>query len=217
MMAVLSYRLRSQDNFIGYWQPQVSLEYKVTPLYSHNNSIEERHFYYKDNSSFWQVQQLDLSHFSQYKFLDNQTVALGIQYRFRENFIEDEQNELRFTQQFNKTVRGFVVRHGHRFRAEQRIKSDATTHRFRYRYALDFPIAGQTLDVNEFFIAVATESLFSMASESKPEWDQRLMINMGTAFNSLITVEFGLEYRLENYSRELQHILIVNSGLNFSL
>ena len=207
----------AQDNFSGSMQPQVTLEYKITPTYSHTNGLEERHFYNKNGKNFWKTQQLDLFHFSQLRILDNQTLALGLQYRFREIFDKKEKDELRFTEQYAFSKRGYSVRYGHRARLEQRISDRRTTHRFRYRFMIDFPLGGLTLDINEIYLAIGSESLLSMASFIKPEWDQRLLLDFGWFITNNITIEIGVEHRIENYTRQVKQKLFLNSGINFSL
>lgn len=206
-----------QSNFSGSMQPQITFKYKITPLYTHVNGLEERHFFNRDGSSFWKTQQLDLFHFSQLRILDNQSIAVGIQYRFREMFEKRANDELRFTEQYAYNRRGFSVRYGHRFRAEQRIETGQTTHRFRYRFMLDFPVTSQTLDVNEIYIALGTESLHSISSSIKPEWDQRLIIDFGWFLTKSINIELGFEHRIENYTSKVAQKLFFNSGLNFSI
>ncbi|UZO79288.1 DUF2490 domain-containing protein [Aquimarina sp. ERC-38] len=207
----------AQSNFGGFMQPQVTLEYKITPMYSHTNGIEERNSFSREAKSFWEVQQLDLFHFSQLRILDNQTLAIGIQYRFRQLFSEDKEDELRFTEQYSLTKRGFSVRYGHRLRTEQRISKEETIHRFRYRFMLDFPLKGQVLDIHELYIAFGTESLWSVASSTQPEFDQRLLMDFGWVVTKSISLELGIEHRIENYTNDVAQNLFINSSLNFSL
>lgn len=105
---------------------------------------------------------MDLAHFSKLKIRDNQSIALGLQYRFRQNF-ENGENELRLTQQYNITNKPNAVRFGHRLRTEQRITNSLTTHRFRYRFALDFPLVGEKLDTGEPYFVGSFENLLSVA------------------------------------------------------
>ena len=175
--------LSAQQNFNGFMQPQVTVAYKVTPLYSHTHGIEERNYVNEEGVGTWRVQQLDIFHFSQLRILDNQSIAVGIQYRFREVFSNENRDELRFTEQYAITKRGFAIRYGHRIRAEQRIQSNQTEHRMRYRFMLDFPLWSQDLDINEIYLALGTESLWSMGVHQKPVFDQRIMLDFGWFFS----------------------------------
>ncbi len=207
---------QAQENFTGYLQPQVALNYDVTPFYSHNFSAQNRNYFYEDENSRLQVRQLDLSHFSNLKIRDNQSMALGVMYRFRENF-DDGPNELRFTQQYNITQKKFVVRYGHRFRTEQRITDVMTTHRFRYRFSIDFPLLGERIDIGEPYLVGNLETLLSLARSQGPQYDQRLTLNLGWLLNKETKLQVGTEYRFEDFTVETENVLFLLTTLNFSL
>ncbi len=145
---VFHFFVNAQENLTAYWQPAMALNYKVTETYLHNFSIQNRNYVFDDEALQLSVRQLDLVHFSNLKLQHNQSVAFGILYRFRETF-DGGANELRLTQQYNIQSSPYVVRYGHRLRSEQRITAAKTTHRFRYRFSLDFPLQGEKLDVGE--------------------------------------------------------------------
>jgi hypothetical protein len=63
---------------------------------------------------------------------------------------------------------------GYRVRAEQRITDKPTIHRFRYRFAIDFPLQGEALDVGERYAVFSAKSLLSVAKALLPEYDQRV-------------------------------------------
>lgn len=210
-------RLSAQDNFTGYLQPQISLNYDVATDYSHNFSVEQRSYLYDSDEAVLRARQFDLVHFSKLKVRDDQSVALGIKYRFREAFEPDRSNELRFTEQFNLTDKFGAVRIGNRFRAEQRITPDLTVHRFRYRLAIDFPLSGETLDVGEAYFVASTEGLLSVAKSIKPEWDQRLTGNFGWLLNAETKVQMGLEYRIEDYGQQPENVVFLLMTLVFSI
>ncbi len=187
-----------QENFTSYWQPQLAINYKISSTYSHNFSLAHRTFLVDEGVSKFRGRQLDLAHFSKLSLQDNQSVALGIQYRFRDIF-ESNPDELRFTQQYNITHRPRVVRFGHRVRAEQRITSESTIHRFRYRFATDFPLQGEKLDVGEPFLVCSLENLLSVAKSENPEYDFRLNAQIGWRLDKGLNLQLGMEYRLEDY------------------
>jgi hypothetical protein len=47
-------------------------------------------------------------------------------------------------------------------------------HRFRYRFAIDFPLQGEALDVGERYAVFSAKSLLSVAKALLPEYDQRV-------------------------------------------
>ncbi|RNC92533.1 MAG: DUF2490 domain-containing protein [Allomuricauda sp.] len=211
-----SHLLLAQENFTGYFQPQIAFNYEVSPFYSHNFSLENRNYFIQEGRSQFQVRHLHLAHFSNLKIKDNQSIALGIQYRFRETFDEGS-NEIRLTQQYNITNRPFVVRFGHRLRAEQRILKSLTIHRFRYRFSLDFPLQGERLDIGEAYLIGNVETLLSVPKSTNPEYDQRFTLNIGWLLNKELKFQIGAEYRFEDFMEGTQHVLFFLSTLNFSL
>jgi hypothetical protein len=211
------FTLFAQSSFTGYLEPSVALNYKITSSYSHNFSFANRTYFYKDEAYLLKARHLDLSHFSELKFRPNQSFALGVQYRFRDNFEPDRENELRFTQQYNFTFRPRIIRFGFRFRSEQRIQPSLTTHRFRFRFAADLPLQGEKLDVGETYLIASTESLLSLAKANKPSFDQRFTTNIGYFLSETIKIQAGLEYRLENYNQETNRVFFITSSLILAL
>ena len=209
--------LRGQDNFVAYWQPATSINYMVAPGYQHNFSLTNRSYAYRDNQWDLSGRQLDLAHFSTWKFVDNQSVGFGLQYRFRKWFEPDRGNELRLTQQFNYTRKPFATRFGQRLRAEQRIFKSRTIHRFRYRFALDRPLMGEKLDVGEPYLVATGEILLSVGNAQIPQWDHRLGFNAGWLITSGTKLQAGIEYRMEDFSNLATDVFFLNTTLVLSL
>ncbi|RRQ50339.1 DUF2490 domain-containing protein [Maribacter algicola] len=207
----------AQDNLTGYWNPQVALNYDVTPNYSHNFSIENRSFLYRDSDVQLTVRQIDINHFSNLKTRDNQSVGFGIKYRIRNSFDNNANNELRLTQQFNVTFKNGSIRYGNRFRAEQRITNENTVHRFRYRFAIDFPLKGEELDVGEPYLVLSTEALLSVGKSMNPEYDQRITPKLGWILSPTTKFQIGGEYRAENYLHTTENVLFFLTELVLSL
>lgn len=209
--------IHAQDNLTGYWQPQFALNYDVTGTYSHNFSVANRNYIIDDSEVMLKTRQIDLAHFSKFKIKDNQSIALGVQYRFRENF-DDGENELRLTQQFNVTHKPFSVRFGHRFRSEQRITEPLTVHRFRYRFAVDFPLKGEKLDVGEPCFVASLENLLSAAKGYSPQYDTRLSGQIGWQLDHGLKLLMGVEYRMEDYASGLpQNVVFLLTSAQLSL
>nr|WP_297786263.1 DUF2490 domain-containing protein [uncultured Allomuricauda sp.] len=209
--------MQGQENLTGYWQPQFAVSYKVVGSYSHNFSVANRNYIFDDGEFTLKGRQVDMAHFSQLKIRDNQSIALGVQYRFRNNF-EDKENELRLTQQYNITNKPFAVRFGHRLRSEQRITNSLTTHRFRYRFAMDFPLVGEKLDPGEPYFVGSFENLLSVAKHKDPQYDTRVSGQVGWQLNGGIKFQMGVEYRIEDYSSRLpQNVLFLLTSVQLSL
>ena len=209
--------LLGQENLTGYFQPKVALNYKVANNYKHNFSIAERIFIFEDESVNFRIRQIDLIHFSNLKIKDNQSIALGIQYRFRETFETDKSDELRLTQQYNFTSKPRNVRYGHRIQLQQRITSSLTIHRFRYRFTADFPLQGEQLDIGEAYFVGNLEALLSTAKRNLPEYDQRFTANIGWLLREKTKLQVGLEYRFEDYTHDTSNVFFVLTSLILSL
>lgn len=207
--------LSGQDNFTGYFEPDIALNYKVLTNYKHIFEIAQRSYMYDEKLQL-QVRQLDISHFSELKIAYGQSIALGIQYRFRNTF-DGGENELRFTQQYNITHQHGNLRIGERVRAEQRVRSSLTIHRFRYRLAFDLPLSGEKLDVGEPYFVASTESLLSVSRGNGPEFDQRLSANIGWVVSHSVKLEIGTQYRIENYTQSTENVLFLLTSLVLSL
>ncbi len=205
-----------QDDFTGYFEPDISLNYEVSKNYGHNFKVSQRSYLYEDDFGF-RARQLDFSHFSSLKIGFDQSIALGIQYRFREVFENNQENELRFTQQYNIKKQRGAVRFGNRLRFEQRINPSLTIHRFRYRFALDFPLHGEKLDIGEAYFIVSTESLVSVAKSKYPEYDQRVTVNVGWLLKEKTKIQTGLEYRVEDYTNDSKNVLFATTSLVLNL
>lgn len=205
----------AQEKFRSYWEPEIEISYAIAPLYSHKFSIEKRSLIYEDILLF-DIAQFDLSHFSEYKLLDNQSVALGLMYRTRAPFGK-EQDEFRLTEQYSLTATTMNFRLGHRFRLEHRFSGKPVVHRLRYRLAIDFPIQGTRLDVGEPFFTGSWENLLSLANTEKPSYEQRYTVALGFLVNKKLTLTGGLEYRLDDYTRTAQHTIFVLSSASISL
>lgn len=209
--------ISAQDNLTGYWQPQFAINYDVTGVYSHNFSVANRNYIIDDSEVLLKVRQIDLAHFSKLSIKDNQSIALGVQYRFRNNF-DGGENELRLTQQYNVTNKPFSVRYGHRFRSEQRITTPLTTHRFRYRFAVDFPLKGEKLDMGEPYFVGSFENLLSVAKGNSPQFDTRLSGQVGWRLDHGLKLQVGVEYRMEEYTSGLpQNVVFLLTSAQLAL
>lgn len=198
----------AQDDFETLGESSIAVNHKVDDYYSYNFSARNRYYLYQDNNFNFEIRQIDFVHFSTYKLDFNNSLSFGIQYRFRENF-DGGSNELRLTQQYNYTKQKFALRFGHRFRFEQRILEDITILRSRYRFALDFPLNGEKLDVGETYLVTSMEALLSVNSSIKPEFDHRTTAQIGWLINKDFKLQTGLEYRFEAFNLDTEYRLFV--------
>ena len=206
-----------QEKFNGFYEPYIKLDYDVSKKFSQEFILEERTIWYDDQSFKFQVKQIDIAHFSKLKLSDKNTVAFGIQYRFRENFDKDKENELRFTEEYTYTTKPKATEFEHRVRAEQRITSSETSHRFRYNFAVNRSFNGTEIKKGNAYIIGDLETLLTVAKTSKPEYEQRIGAGVGFAVSDLMKIELVTEYRLSDFTQNLVHELYFVTGLKISL
>lgn len=189
----------AQDNFESLGETAFAVNHKLSESYSINFSARSRYYLYRDANFNIENRQVDLVHFSTYNLDYNHSLSFGVQYRFRENF-DGGSNELRLSQQFNYTKQNLALRFGHRFQLEQRILDDRTILRSRYRFALDFPLNGEKLDVGESYLVISMEALLSLAKQQNPEIDHRTTAQIGWLVSEQLRLQMGLEYRFEAFN-----------------
>lgn len=184
-----------QEDLLGFIQPQISLNYSLTPVYAHNFSVSQRVFFLNPPEAGLPTRHIDLSHFSNLKLAGQRSVGLGIMYRFREAFEDRDVNELRLTEQVNFTFQHHSLRFGHRLRAEQRILPLRTVHRFRYRFAADGPLQGEELNFRELYWIGHVEGLMSVGKGLAPIYGLRASAWVGYLANETFRLQIGTEFR----------------------
>ncbi|WP_245617610.1 DUF2490 domain-containing protein [Siansivirga zeaxanthinifaciens] len=206
-----SFVLKAQNNFMTLGETSFALNHKVSKNYSLNFATRSRYFIYNNQNLQYQQQQIDIFHFSTIALNFNHDLSLGIYYRNRDLF-NTGSDEVRITQQFNYKKQKLGIRYGHRFRAEQRIFNTKTVFRQRYRFAVDFPLSGEKLDVGEPYFLSSLEALLSLSKPDKPEIDQRSTAQIGYQLTENLKLQIGLEYRLEAFNVKTKHNLFALSS-----
>lgn len=206
----------AQEKFTGYFEPYLELEYDLTETYSHKFTLENRVRWYDQQGLKIDVTQFDLAHFSGFKLNDKNAIAIGIQYRFEEYFNTDEENELRFTQQYKYTSKYKAAKIQHRLRAEQRISASLTSHRYRYKFKIISPFKiSQIVKSKPHFIG-SLETLLTVADGIDPKYEQRAGIGIGWSLTDFADLELVTEYRLDDFTKNLGHELFVVTGITFT-
>lgn len=198
----------TQNNLETLGESAVDLNYNISKNYSINVSVRSRYYLYKDAQFTFEQRQLDFVHFSTFKLNYNHNLSFGLQYR-NSHLFSERSNEIRLTQQFNYVKQQFGVRYGHRIRTEQRFLNTETIFRQRYRFAIDFPLNGEKLDIGEAYFIGALEGLLSLNKISNPEIDQRTSAQIGWQLTKTLKLQTGLEYRFEAFNIKTQHLLFV--------
>jgi len=202
---------KAQGHFVALGESSFAVNHKVSKNYTANFATRSRYFLYRNAAIQYHQQQIDIFHFSTFKLDFSHDLSFGIYYRNRDLF-EAGSDELRFTQQFNYKKQRLGVRYGHRFRAEQRILDTKTIFRQRYRFAVDFPLNGEKLDIGEPYFIGALEGLLSLSKPDTPEIDQRTTAQIGWQLTENLKLQTGLEYRLEAFNIKGRNNLFVLSS-----
>ena len=205
-----------QEKFKGFYEPYIKLTYNVGKNYSQEFTIEERTLWYDESFKF-NIKQIDLAHFSNLKLSEKNAVAVGIQYRFRENFDKDRENELRFTEEYTFATKPSATEFEHRLRAEQRITSSEVSHRFRYNFAVSRSFNGTEIKKGNAYMIADLETLLTVTKTSKPEYEQRIGTGVGWALSDLMKIELVTEYRLSDFTQNLVHEIYFVTGIKISL
>lgn len=206
----------AQDDFETLGESSFAIDHKVSNAYSYNFATRSRYYFYKDEAATLTNRQIDLVHFSTLKLNYNRSVSFGIQYRFRTIF-DGESNELRLTQQFNYTKQNLALRFGHRIRFEQRILESITIFRSRYRFALDFALKGEKLNIGEPYFVGSMEALLSQNQNIKSELDHRTTAHIGWLISEKLKLQVGLEYRFEAFNVATEQKLFFLTAANLNI
>lgn len=206
---------QAQNNFTGYFEPAIEVSYQVSPKYSHSFGVENRNYIYRRYEMAYNVKQIDMSHFSEYRWRPQYAIGLGLQYRLENAFEDDEENEFRIQEQVVYTPKTLGFEVSHRLRAEQLLYASLGKHRFRYQLGYQFPLAKENM--TQPYINVSTESLLELAKTQKPEFEQRFEVSFGWMLNAKTTLQLGVEYQLADYVQDLNHELFLNAELGIAL
>ena len=206
-----------QEDVLGFIQPQISLNYSLNPVYSHNFSVTQRVFFLNTPETEIPTRHVDLAHFSNFKIGGSGSMGFGIMYRFRDAFQDLAVNEFRLTQQVNFIFQHRALRLGHRLRTEQRLFPSRTIHRFRYRFAVDGPLQGEKLDLREFYWVGQLEGVFSAGKDLEPIYELRANGWLGYVATDTFRLQIGTEYRRVGLEMRGRSVLFLLSSVILNL
>jgi len=215
VMLLVAKPTKAQDNFIGYFEPALEVSYDVNSKYSQSFAIENRNLIYRQRELEYQAKQIDLSHFSEFQWKPQWAVGLGLKYRFENTFDDTEENEFRLQEQLVYTPSESHLNISHQMRIEQRFYASETKHRFRYELSSTLPF-DRNNPKSHYFVG-DTESLLELGKTQKPEFEQRLSTGFGFKLTEQTILELGTQYRLGNYTQNLNHELFLLAGLEVQL
>ena len=213
--ALNSFTSHSQTPSSFFWEPDFSLGFDSSEKWSHTFGIAKRtllsEYYEGEQMAGWNVEHLELNHFTKYKTSANTALSFGIRYRFKEIFEESSYDELRFVEQFNISHPNSALDLGHRFRVEQRFKNIVTEHRLRYQF-------GGSKALSEVFaLGLSTEALLTLANELKPSLEQRFVLELSNTSFKDLELSLALDYEMADYNNELENEFFLLTGVSLDL
>jgi len=122
----------------------------------------------------------------------------------------------RFIQQYSISQKLTSSKLSHRFRTDQTFEKDEKIKfRLRYRFSLEKPLQGQTVDPKEFYLKFNNE-YFGSLQESKGNLEIRGLASLGYSLSDKSQLEIGADYRAEDLiNSKTIHKLFLNIGWNY--
>ena len=208
LLTLLNYVAFSQNEFLVWSQPEFKIEHEVSAKYSMDFSFRSRYAIYDENGFQYKQLLMELTHFSNFKINDNQTLSLGLNLRNR-GWFDSGSNEIRLTEQYEIKRKKGVLRHSHRIRIEQRFYEGFTNFRERYQFAIDFPLKGPTVEIGEPFFYGAVEGLLTLNADRAPRFNERTTIVIGWKLSKKLNIFAGptLDYQIRTRRYDQQNVL----------
>lgn len=130
----------------------------------------------------------------------NGNIALGYLLQYREGSSASPWSH-RYMLQYSYVQRYDNFRAAHRFLFEQTFQRGAlTNHRFRYRYGVEIPLSGQTLNPKEFYLRDLAEFITTI-SPVNIDLEIRAQSYLGYQVSPIHKAEIGIDYRLNQLLR----------------
>jgi len=177
--------------------PKASVGITVSDAWKFVAQIEQQYPYENSENEFsegWGLtyNRTDITGILAYRVHPLWTTALG--YRFRTTTDGIYHTSI---QQLTTVTRMGSYRLGHRLRIAQHYQANSRTDwEFRYRLSAEFPLQGQKIDDNEWYLKTSLEQLIELSNQSTA-WEQRTGVFVGYAFLQKHELETGIDYRLD--------------------
>lgn len=206
--------LHSQNSHEFYYENEFNFEIPTRTAWAFEVGLANRGLLMErmegEQISDYQHEHIEFNQFTLYSTSKNLTLGLGLRYRLREMFDAGETDEFRIIQQLEYEPPSSTLSLEHRLRIEQRFR-EATTYRTRYELEGSYPL---NID---FDIGAATEALYAVSPSLKPEAEQRFSLKFINSSMDKLEIELVLQYRMENYTRDLENEYFVITELNWEL
>jgi hypothetical protein len=181
--------------------PEISITHRWAEKWRLGTQIEsmQQSFIYQNQQKQedYKYIRTDITPLLTYQLSPNWGVGLGALTRF-----ENKDFVFRSIQQLTFNKRSASTRFGHRLRTDQTFEPyEKVRLRLRYRFSLEVPLQGKSLNDKEFYTLTSIEQI-AIYQAANADWEQRLSVVLGYYFNGHHKIEFGLDYRLDNFLNE---------------
>jgi len=195
-LAITSLSFSNNNNQVGFL-PSISLRKDLPANWSATFRVESRQAIWREELMYEYIL-TDISLVATKRMTPNITIGGGYLLRIDE---EDDAYYHRTIQQIVFSQRFPGLRMAHRFRADQTFGNNENTRfRFRYRISAELPLAGQSIDVREFFIRANNEYV-NILHEGEYDLEVRFVTHLGYSLSPKNEIEMGVDYRVSGFVR----------------
>ncbi len=172
--------------------PEITTNLKLSTNYSLTLKIESFHFLYETEKGWHHgYDGTDIQFFGNYRLSPFLRLSAGYQYGIEHL----KSNTHRTIQQVSILHREGIFALNHRFRADQTFyTSSPTKYRGRYRFSMEMPLQGKSIDPGEFYINASNELIFALQN-GKNDFENRLVGQLGYVLNTKLRLQSGFDYR----------------------
>jgi hypothetical protein len=215
----LIYNLQAQDRaYLSGFAPEFTINKKISKKVSLTTKVESIHYYYSNEDRIgyltpWNHKGIDFQFFGNYKLSPFYRISLGYQLSYN----PDGKPSNRLIEQLSYSGKLGSMKHGHRVRADQTFYSSGPAKfRFRYRFSLQIPLQGASVDVGEFFL-ITSDELILTAKSGGSSVENRAVFQVGYKPFEKIDIQVGFDYRAEGANRIEESESLMKIALIFDL
>jgi hypothetical protein len=210
--------LYSQSSTIFVWEASTAVNYSLGKDWSFNTSAAKRSLWL-DNDLVGESEIegrlafVEVNQFATYQINPKLKTSLGYKYRWLDPTEGGRFFEHRITQQLAMIHRTRVIRLTSRLRSEQRFRNETFAQRLRYRFSIDFPLSGESLNAREFYLLASNEVTYEIQNARPNQWGNRLTSGLGYLFGPVIKIQLSFTYRSGNFTQQTLNRLFVETAL----
>jgi len=179
--------------------PEVNVSYRWADKWRFTGQIESMQRSWNKPAAeglIWDYEYVrtDFTSALSYKLNPEWTLGTGYMLRFQDGEVVH-----RFIQQVSSASKKGSVRIGHRLRTDETFTAlESPEWRFRYRFSIEVPLNGLSINDREWYALASAEAL-GRVQQSDFSYEQRAVFSLGYNINSANKIETGFDYRLDRF------------------